>query len=98
MTVLSILSFSAIDISRCKVEGEDYCECEKYFEGIPGQGCSEGRYNCDTSKTCYMNHPWHACCLSEVVSPCEAKAEDEVVEAKDDESQKDENSSKRIKL
>ena len=93
MTVLSILSFSAIGISRCKVEGEDYCECEKYFEGIAGQGCSEGRHNCDNSKTCYMNHPRHACCLNE-----ETEAEDEVVAAKDDEQQKDENSGKRIKL
>ncbi|XP_028392391.1 uncharacterized protein LOC114516964 [Dendronephthya gigantea] len=53
------------DISQCEREGEDYCECEKYFEGIEGQGCSEGRHNCDDSRTCNMNHQWHACCLDE---------------------------------
>ncbi|CAB3999607.1 Hypothetical predicted protein [Paramuricea clavata] len=52
-------------ISRCEREGEDSCKCEKFFEGIPGQNCSEGRHNCDDSKTCYMNHQWHACCLNE---------------------------------
>ena len=90
---LSILSLPGIDISRCEVEGEYYCACEKYFEGISGQGCSEGRHNCDHSKTCYMNHPWHACCLNKA-----AEAEDEVVEAKEHEPQKEENSGKRIKL
>ncbi len=62
-------------ISACAVEGDDSCKCEKYFEGIPGQSCSKGRHNCDDSKSCYMNHQWHACCLNE-----EAETEDELQE------------------
>jgi hypothetical protein len=59
-------------ISRCEQDDEDSCKCEKYFEGISGQNCSEGRHNCDDSKTCYMNHQWHACCLNEEEAATEA--------------------------
>ena len=59
-----VFSFSS-GISACDVEGEDDCKCEKYFDGIPGQSCSEGRHNCDDSRTCHKYYPWHACCLDE---------------------------------
>ncbi len=62
-------------ISACVVKGDNSCKCEKYFEGIPGQSCSKGRHNCDDSKSCYMNHQWHACCLDD-----EAETEDELEE------------------
>jgi hypothetical protein len=66
-------------ISRCEQDDEDSCKCEKYFEGISGQNCSEGRHNCDDSKTCYMNHQWHACCLNEEAgAEADVQLQDEV--------------------
>ena len=50
---------------RCVIESEDECACEKYYGGISGQNCCEGRHNCDDTRTCYMTHAWHACFLNE---------------------------------